>query len=627
MALNLTLVKKRLVEQYNKYYVNLKIDAKEVTRRIKLVLDQELQKPQYRENFVFDDVDYNYLKPSETLVSKAFKFLKEKYLEVMSSGNPHNYITWWNIYYSYTVIRNGAVIRYQFNYFIDSKNRSIIGAEGNQFNLLIVYDYKNSRGIWNERLQYNGMAGYVYRPTYHGLINPYHYDKKHDEGGMRWGYYEYAPNYKKLKINKYFSIGVGERNPYSSQRILELNPNHVEMLYKLGYSNLWNRRMSDKKVEFLKKHMKELRKNITINELSKAYALHRKGLKLKELDNILWFMNDFTFYPYKFDFDYKKKSQNYSYSKGTTTEDLNKLIRMMNITKEHGMEHLIMCRGVCYYFDMDFESFIFKGLKERQGVIDEWKELKHQYELKQRRERDKEVRRRKKEAKLRAILFEDFCQKNKVVYEKIADEEYIIKQINDIEMDRKLNTSWHSIAEIYEEEKEMYEFKKENTYVVEKEKNGYMLLTVNGKEINRYLSDNDPKAVKRIYDQVLYEERIAKTTLEDVTKNLREIKMGGFIFTPLRTMKDFQEIQDQMELCLMRNEYYQKVKGGKIFMYIAHLENQERTNGEVIEFIIKNKTITPGQISGYNNKSTPNYDAIKQLASQMTMDQLIQKGA
>lgn len=636
MALNLNLTKKKLYERYKERYDYLKTEKaltkSEINKRVEDVINQELPEIEYREDFTFENVDYTYLKPSEALVKKAFKTVKEIYLNSMATGGEYRNFSYWNIYYSYTKVVKGMVIRYQFNYFIDSKNRSIVGAEGNQFNLLIAFDYKHSRGIWNEKLQYSGMAGYVYKPTYHSLVHPYCYDKKHDEGGMRWGHYEYARSYEKLRINPYFSIGTGNRNPYSSQRLLELNPNHVEMLYKLGYVNLWDKRIADKKVEFLKKHMKELRKDITLNELSKAYVLDKKGLKIKDLDTVLWFINNFYFEPYKYDFDskYYRTSNSFNYYgklKGTKTEDLTKIIRMMNLTKEFGLEHLVTCRGVCYYFNMDFESFIFKGLKERQAVIAEWEEQKHQHKLKERREYEKQRRKAAKEAKLRTVFFDDFCKDNEVVYKKHGTDSYHIYSINGMPIEKDLNTTYTTVAELYEEEKALYNFKNNNEIVVTGTKGDFTLVSVNGREINKRIIGDDIKEVKRVYDDFIYKEKLSKVSLEDVTKKYQDLHIGGFVFKPLRTMQEFQEIQDNMLLCLMRNEYYQKVKGEKIVLYIAHEENQDKLKGEVIEFKIENNTIKPGQISGYDNKSTPNYDAIKQIAYQLTMDQLIQKGA
>ncbi|NCU41503.1 MAG: hypothetical protein EOM19_02125 [Candidatus Moranbacteria bacterium] len=443
---------------------------------------------------------------------------------------------------------------------------------------------------------------------------------------MRYGYHEYSKNYRELKINPYFTLKAGERDEYETQRIMELNPTHVEMLYKLGYRNLWKQRVSEKKVEFLKKHAKEIEKElgklITVEELSKAYTLKEKGIGLKKIHEVLYFIRVFSVFLDEYNFDGKAKQVINGNQKGTKTKDVTKIMRMVNVAKEHGIEHVKTCRGVCYYFDMDFEAFIFKGLKERESVIEEWKEKKREFRLKNQREYRRRLREQKEKEKMRRISFDDFCQKNKVVFEDLGKENFYIKEINGIQIEEALWVNEISIAEFYEEKKELYEFEKNNKIIVEKKEKEFILVSVNDKIINKTIYSDKTKAIKRTYEDFLYEEKVKKTTLEEATEKLKEIKVDRFIFTPLKTMKDLQEIQDEMQLCLIRNEYHKRIKGRKVVLYIAREENQDKTKGEVIEFKIEKNEITPVQIRGKENKNTENYEAIKEIAKTLKYEAL-----
>ena len=53
-------------------------------------------------------------------------------------------------------------------------------------------------------------------------------------------------------------------------------------------------------------------------------------------------------------------------------------------------------------------------------------------------------------------------------------------------------------------------------------------------------------------------DRKMKKGMESVTKKYKVFENDKFVFEPIRTYKDFERISEEMNNCLVRNEFHKK---------------------------------------------------------------------
>ena len=113
-------------------------------------------------------------------------------------------------------------------------------------------------------------------------------------------------------------------------------------------------------------------------------------------------------------------------------------------------------------------------------------------------------------------------------------------------------------------------------------------------------------------------------TLEQVTKNFNHVKVDEFVFKPLKTIKDFADVSNELEICLMQNEYYNKVKEGVSMIYTAIPKGKKIKDGEVFElYVYPDERIALGQLVGFRNKPTENHEKIKNIVKTFKYENLV----
>ena len=119
-------------------------------------------------------------------------------------------------------------------------------------------------------------------------------------------------------------------------------------------------------------------------------------------------------------------------------------------------------------------------------------------------------------------------------------------------------------------------------------------------------------------------EKEAIKTLEQVTKNFNHVKVDEFVFKPLKTIKDFADVSNELEICLMQNEYYNKVKEGVSMIYTAIPKGKKIKDGEVFElYVYPDERIALGQLVGFRNKPTENHEKIKNIVKTFKYENLV----
>jgi hypothetical protein len=491
---------------------------KELLKKIETILgkekrkefEEELKRPPKEIQHSEDMRRQKYLLPSKTVMKLAKKELIKRYMEttIEYRGTGFSLLRKRTMYFKYTKMVKGRIIKYQFCYWVHSKNqKKEFGTKGNQFEFILAYDFKKSQGLINEKYVFTYLGGYTYKPTYKSFVYPYKNSKRKNEGGFKSGKIEYEhETYKKIKINNFCSIGTEEMIPYEAQRILELNPEHVEMLYKLGYKNLWKIRIADKNLEFLKKNTKNIKKNITLNELSIMRRTIEKGYSIEDYAKILEIKERIN------ENKYFRNLYIYAPLHAESVKEIKNERRLLNIEKEHGIEHLIKLRTCCTYLKIDFRKVLEKGLKHRNSIIEE-------------------------------------CEKEN---ERIRTEK------------------------------------------IEKQKKAF-----------------------------IKEEKEEKKTLEDVTKKFKELRKKGYILKPLRNMKDFIEISENMELCLMNNEFYKNVIREKTIIYSIFKETDNPELGEIALFDLNKNELLLGQMTGSSNRDTEYHKEMKSILKELKYKEII----
>jgi hypothetical protein len=622
------LVIDRISEKYD-------LKKREIRKKIK---EETKREPDFR--YMEDLNGSEGLKPTKKIIKIAKEHLLKNYLDVLADKRYGGNVYYYGCdYVTYTEIVKGEVKKYQFVYYVSKeKGKDIFNFEKNIFTLTLAYNYKTKKGLTNEKYKYSGMAGYVFRHTNDDFIIWYNYSKikkRGREGGFKWHATSLqSEDYKKLKINDFFYLNNSKTEEHITQRILSLNPNHVEMLYKMGFENLYYYRFSDKKIEFIKKNIKELDKKITHREISKAYTLVKKGLKINMYKEILKILT-IQFNPYEYNFDRKVKTTMSYYGSDTIfltkTEDTKKLLRIYNLIKEFGIQHIIDLRGCCYRFELNFDDMIFKSLRMRTVIIDEWQEQKIEHNKEQKRIADRLRRERIKKQNLGFKSLEEFKKTHEVIYEVIKEgyfKDYcLIKEIDKIEVDRKIDLTTTNMEEVFEEAKEIDNFYKRNKIIIENTKTKTNITSINGEKTKINIYDPNRRTIYVGARRFLEEKRVAKLSLEDITSKLNYLERKDFKIEPLKTIKDLTDFQEKMKLCLMNNDYASRIKKEELFLFVAYKNDMKsKYEGEVIEFRIKNKEIKEvGQIAGYDNKNTVNYEKIKQIAHSLKYKDIVRE--
>ena len=479
-----------------------------------------------------DKLEFKYLKPSQKLIKMAYKQLLSDYKKSIN-GERYSYQSRRTFYFNYFKIRNGKeVIRYEFVYWVKSgKNERIYNEEGNQFVFMGAHNFAKQHGIENEKRCFSYIGGYTFKPTYHDFVYSYTMDRKEYSAFRFSGSREYDESYTKIKINDYLTINGKHTQDYILQRYLNSDPTIFEMLYKFGFMNLLGYKISKPKLNFIKSNIKFLPKDIQKSELDMAYTLYFNKKNWKDYKKVKYTM---TYYGNKIElshYDIEGRRANWGNTKRVfSSTNIKAFFRIQNLLKEktETMETIKDFLGICWWYNLDFNKEIFKGKKERDGII-------------------------------------------KTYFQEKEEKERIAKENERRERERK-----------------------------EKE---------------------------RLEDMKL-EEKIKNMTLPEVTDKYKEIKIDNFTMKPLRTMKDFSDIQENMSLCLIRNEYYKKVLKEKSILYIVVPENKKDIEGLVVEWKVEaGKELKVSQISGYNNGTTDDYDTIKEIAKKLTYEDLITRGA
>ena len=96
---------------------------------------------------------------------------------------------------------------------------------------------------------------------------------------------------------------------------------------------------------------------------------------------------------------------------------------------------------------------------------------------------------------------------------------------------------------------------------------------------------------------------------------------------PIKSMREFREIQDNMKLCLMDQRYYEKVLLEKSILYVVIKKGKTDKDRVVVEWRLeeKNKMIV-NQINGFDNKTDEeDYKAIKKIAKKINYKTIYQE--
>lgn len=528
-----------------------KVIKKEKTKRNekRLEIAKEYQKNPFKipdfmmADFVYSDniKEAKNLIPSKRLIQKAFKNVVKQYMDYIK-GKRRLYRDRYFIF-NYIEVKNRSVLYWEFVYYRDYSdfNKENFTHERNQFVMTEAIDFKQKVGLINEKKNYSGMGGYNYKTTYDSFIYQYNLEKLKTPGSVWSGEKEYHKSFRELEINEYYKLNTEEQIKkmwyidYSwFQKVLNQDPGMTEVLLKMGYTQLANRKLSRQKYDFLRKNKKSIPKNIKKEELDLMFSIYKSGNDPKDYKMIMdtFGLSYFgrsqirhvnTFKSERYDREVlKKRGNGYYYESDnnkTSYSSVNAkvLYRVINLLNAGSTwEELNHFAGCCYFLGINQNEYIFKGRKEREAIVEEFERQKAE------------------------------------------------------------------IIQTIREEKRRKE--------------------------------NEIKAEKR---------RMVKS-LEEVTSTFKELKIGHFTFIPLRTFKDFQETATKFRNCLVTNEFHIKVYKQQRIIYVAVPEGKKETDGEIVSWHINGKELSIDQIHGVQNRNTDYYEEIKEIASSLKYNDLVE---
>lgn len=443
-------------------------------------------------NYYHEMQGYNYLKPSKTVMKKAYKTLLKEYKRFVKNKEKGTY----QLYYQHITIKNKAVIAHEF--VLHMNNTKQYKPETADFELTVAFDFKRDKGLFSEKKQFTQIAGYIYKPNYHYLVYPFTWEKHSGASFKNNAIENRTKAYTNIKINKYFTLEIGELKSYYNfriiQQILNKNPEETEFLFKRGYHHLLDKKISKEKMEILRKNNLG---NILPEKLNDLNVLHKKFKKKITISETIKYLNVL--------------SKNFLIPQEMNEESIKRtynLDRNWNKIKDF--------KKACNRLRLDFNTEILQNQKRRETILNE-------YNL------------------------------------------------------------------ILEEEEQRY--------------------------FRANIKANLAK-VEKITTKT-------KQSLEQITKEFKELHINNIVFKPLKNMTDFINISNTLNLCLIRNDYYKSVQEGKAIIYAALPENAELKHAEIIEWNIKKNTISLNQINGFNNKKTENHDTIKQIATGITKEMIL----
>lgn len=444
-------------------------------------------------NYYHDIKGYNYLKPTRALINRAQKELMKEYKKFVKNKEKGTR----QLYYRHSTIRNKRVILYEF--VLHMENNRTYKPETSKFEFVASFDFYMQKGLMTEKKVYYTIAGWAYKPYYHYMVYPFKWE------GSKGGFFSRprvsskTHSFKNIKISKHFSTRVISKSysPYDVQKIILKDPKEVEMLYKLGFTWLLPIKNSKKRLNFIKKHSKDLPKRIMSKEINTIIKT-KTIFKNKTIKEVLEFNKLLE----------RSRINIYKLNKESAK-------RIDNLIKAgHNVKDFIIA---CLELDLDYNIEVMKQKKIRDAIINEFEAIKRQKDWKRRREII-----RKNEEKLKNVEKED---------------------------------------------------------------------------------------VK---------------TLEQVTKNFNHVKVDEFVFKPLKTIKDFADVSNELEICLMQNEYYNKVKEGVSMIYTAIPKGKKIKDGEVFElYVYPDERIALGQLVGFRNKPTENHEKIKNIVKTFKYENLV----
>lgn len=315
--------------------------------------------------------DFKYLKPPKKLLEKAERELRRIRKTHIKKG-----ILERRLYYTYITIKRGALMAYEFILFTKSQTAESI------FEISEVIDFKKRNILISEKKQFVYIGGWVYRPTYDYFLYAYHETSKRDLGNSlrRADIYIEDPKVTNLKINDYLTIPTRHIFYEEIQKIMNKDPNEIEFLYRNDYKHLMPNKMSKKFLEFVKIHNKHLKhlSLIGIRQHYKVWSAYKGKKNIQQVKNILSIYQDYNIHKYS----------------------IKEIPRVVNLI-DNGTtsKHLTDFTTACKELDVDRKTEIFKGLKIREAIINEYN---HKVEAKRVAEEQRRLERLRKETNEKA---------------------------------------------------------------------------------------------------------------------------------------------------------------------------------------------------------------------------------
>ena len=87
---------------------------------------------------------------------------------------------------------------------------------------------------------------------------------------------------------------------------------------------------------------------------------------------------------------------------------------------------------------------------------------------------------------------------------------------------------------------------------------------------------------------------------------------------------NIQETATKFRNCLVTNEFHIKVYKQQRIIYIAVPEGKKETDGEIVSWNLNGKELSIDQIHGVQNYNTDFYEEIKEIASSLKYNDLVQ---
>ena len=351
-------------------------------------------------------LEFKYLKPTKKLTKLAYKELTKLYKKSIN-GERSIYDSRTTFYFNYFKIRKREVIRYEFAYYVRAgKNRQIYNEEGNQFTFMGAHNFARRHGIQNEKRCFSYMGGYTYKSTYDDYVYSYTTEKKTFNAFRYMGSRIFDESYKKVKINDYLTIDGRKFQDFFLQKCLNDDPELFEMIWKFGFMKLLTRKIAKNKIEFLKRNIKIIPKDIEKKELDLMYKIEKMGESIEDSKEISRAMSTLTYsfrgYNYIL-YGRENYRRNIPYDVHIIKHsNLKTYYRIRNILKENKeitIKDITHFAGACFAFELDFDKEIFKGKKVREGIVEAFereKEIEKEQEFKKKEESFKEIERKKR---------------------------------------------------------------------------------------------------------------------------------------------------------------------------------------------------------------------------------------